>query len=621
MAGGYAGRILRVNLSEASTASEEIDDAFCRKHLGGSGFIAHFLLKELEPGIDPLGPENKLVFALGPLVGTPAMASGRNGIGAKSPLSGGIALSQAGEFWGAELKRAGFAGVIVEGKADRPVYLWIHHGTAAIRNASPEWGKNTKETQEAIRSELGDEKIRAAMIGPAGEKMVRYACIMNGPYDAAGRGGLGAVMGSKNLKAIAVRGHKAPQVAHLEGVKEFNAQARNAIFSHFLGKELTEYGTGGPEALEAFEARGNLPVRNWRDGLFPGVKKIHAGIIRESMRVGMDACFACPVRCKKKIRFEEPYPVDPAYGGPEYETLSSLGSNCCVDDLKAIIKGNELCNAYSLDTISMGGTIAFAMECFEEGLLSIEETDGIDLRFGSADAMLRCIELAARREGFGDLLAEGSARMARKLGKGSEKFCVQVKGVEPGQHEPRLMPGFGLGYMVNPHGADHCCNAHDDMFATEKGIEFVKCLGYNEPVPPDEIGPRKVALFRVEQMRQVLLDSLLLCRFVGVVVDYKKLARLAESVTGWATSEAELMRIAERTLTTARLFNVREGLASEEDALPLRYFQPKRDGALSAKALDPAKMDKAKRYYYSLMGWNEEGAPMLGKVEELGIDT
>lgn len=618
--GGYAGRILRVNLSQNSIMTQEIDDVFCRRYLGGSGFIAHSLLKELKPGIDPLGSENKLIFALGPLVGTSAIGSGRNGIGAKSPLSGGVALSQVGEFWGAELKKAGFDGVIVEGKADHPVYLWIDDQGATIRDARHLWGENTKETQEGIRSELGDEKIRVAMTGAAGEKMVRYACIMNGPFDAAGRGGLGAVMGSKNLKAVAVRGHKTPEISNPEGVKEYNNWVRDGISGHWLGKELMDYGTGGPEALETFEARGNLPVRNWRDGLFPGVKNIHAGIIRDGMRVGMDACFACPVRCKKKVKFDQPYPVDPAYGGPEYETLSSLGSNCGIDDLKAIIKGNELCNAYSLDTISTGGTIAFAMECFEEGLLSPKDTGGIEVRFGNADAMLKSIDLIARREGFGNLLAEGTARLARRIGRGSEKFAMHIKGVEPGQHDPRLMPGFGLGFMVNPHGADHCCNAHDDMFATEMGMEFIENLGYHEPLPVDEIGPRKVALFKVEHLRQVLLDSFLLCRFAAVIVDYKKLAHLTTAVTGWATSEAELMRIAERTLTMARLFNVREGLTDDEDVLPLRYFQPKTDGALSHKALDPTKMDKAKKYYYALMGWNEKGIPLPEKVEELYIE-
>jgi aldehyde:ferredoxin oxidoreductase len=524
-----------------------------------------------------------------------------------------------GEFWGAELKKTGYDGIIVEGKADNPVYLWINNGDVKIQDAGHLWGKNTKETQETIRSELGDDKIRVALIGPAGENMVRYACIMNGLYDAAGRGGLGAVMGSKNLKAIAVRGHKTPQISNPEGIKEFNKWVRDNLTNHWLGRELIEYGTGGPQ-MEVFEEMGNLPVRNWRDGLFAGAKKIHAGVIRDTVRIGMDACFSCPVRCKKRVKMDEPYSVDPSYGGPEYETLSSLGSNCGIDNLRAIIKGNELCNAYSLDTISTGGTIAFAMECFEKGLLSVNDTDGIELKFGNEEAMLKCIELTARRKGFGNLLAEGTARLTKKIGKGSERFAMQVKGVEPGQHEPRIMAGFGLGFMINPHGADHCCNVQDHAFAFDMGMRNMNRLGYHEALPVHDISPRKVAVFRIEHFRQVLLDSFLLCHLALALVDYKKLVNLATDITGWNTSEVELMRIAERTLTMARLFNIREGLTTDDDVLPDRYFQPKTDGVLYDKALDPIKMERAKRYYYALMGWDKKGVPLPEKVEELCIE-
>jgi aldehyde:ferredoxin oxidoreductase len=617
--GGYNGKILRVDLSDNRVSTENTDDIFCRKYLGGSGFISYFLLKEIKQGVDSLGPENKLIFALGPMVGTSVIGNGRNGIGAKSPLSNGIAFSQVGEFWGAELKKAGFDGIIVEGKANKPVYLWINDGEVSIKDAHHLWGKNTKETQEMIRSELCDEKIRVALIGPAGENIVRYACIMNGLYDAAGRGGLGAVMGSKKLKAIAVRGHQVPQISNPEGIKEFNKWVRDNLTNHWLGRELIEYGTGGPQ-VEVFEEMGNLPVRNWRDGLFPGVKKIHAGVIKDTVRIGMDACFSCPIRCKKRVKFDEPYFVDPSYGGPEYETLSSLGSNCGIDNLKAIIKGNELCNAYSLDTISTGGTIAFAMECFEKGLLSAKETDGIELRFGNEEAMLKCIELIARREGFGNLLAEGTARLAKKIGRGAEKFAMHVKGVEPGQHEPRIMAGFALGFMINPHGADHCCNSQDHAFAFDMGMRNMNRLGYHGTLPVNDISPRKVAVFRVEHFRQVLLDSFLLCHLALALVDYKKLVNLTTDITGWDTSDVELMRIAERTLTMARLFNMREGLTADDDVLPARYFQPKTDGILSDKALDPAKMERAKRYYYALMGWDGKGVPLPEKVEELSIE-
>lgn len=619
ISGGYNGKILRVNLSENNISTESTDEYFCRKYLGGSGFVLYYLLKELRQGIDPLGPENKLIFTVGPLTGTNIVGSGRNSVGAKSPLSGGIILSEAGEFWGTEFKRAGYDTLIVEGKADKPVYLWIHDGEASIHDASHLWGKNTKETQESIRSELGDDKIRVALIGPGGENMVRFACIMHGLYDTAGRGGSGAVMGSKNLKAIAVRGHKAPRVANPDRLKELRQWLLEHMYEHPMPRGMHEFGTGGPE-MEFFEGIGNLPVRNFRDGLFPGVKKIHGGVIKETIRIGMDACFGCPVRCKKRVKVDGPYTVDPAYGGPEYETLASLGSDCGIDNLKAITKGNELCNAYSIDTISTGGTIAFAMECFEKGLLTTKDTGGIELRFGNDDAMLKCIELISRREGFGNFLAEGSARMAQKIGHNSEEFAINVKGVEPGLIEPRLKPSAGLGYMVNPHGADHVLNMHDDAFATDGAMKTMRPLGLLEAMPVDEVSPRKIALFKFECLKQVIIDCLVMCTCPLMAVDHKFLADITAAVTGWDTGVVEQMRVGERVLTMARLFNTRQGLTADDDKLPKRFFQPKTDGALSDKSLDPEKMEKAKKYYYTLMGWDANtGIPLPEKLEELGI--
>ncbi len=611
--GGYNGKILRVNLSDNSTATEAIDEPFCRKYLGGAGFVSYFLWKELQQGIDPLSPANKLIFALGPLTGLQLPGSGRNCIGAKSPLTGGIAKSEVGEFWGAELNRAGYDSIIIEGKADKPVYLWIQDGEVDIRDASHLWGENTKETQEAIRAELNDKRIRVALIGPAGESLVRYACVMNGLYDAAGRGGLGAVMGSKNLKAIAVRGHKAPPVAKPEQVKELRRWLLDNIQRM---ASFQEYGTGA--AMEGLETTGNLPVRNFRDGLFPAVKRIDAQTIKDTIRIRMDACFACPVRCKKVVQAKEPYPVDSAYGGPEYETLAALGSNCGIDDLVAIAKGSELCNAYSLDTISTGAVIAFAMECFENGLLSIEDTGGIEVRFGNEKAMLKLIELIARREGIGDLLAEGTAKAARIIGKGAKEFAMQVKGLEPGMHEPRVKYALGLGFMVNPHGADHCCNLHDTMYATEQQMKEFHPLGILEPPLLNDIGPRKVALFRLAQFKKIVYDSLVLCQFLPY--SYQQLADVTSAVTGWDTGIMEQLRVAERILTMTRLFNIREGFTAADDALPQRFFQPKTDGILADKPLDATEFERAKSYYYTLMGWDARtGIPMPEKVEELGI--
>jgi aldehyde:ferredoxin oxidoreductase len=616
--GGYAGKILRINLSNNSVSEEEIDNAFCRRYLGGTGFIAYYLYQELPAGIDPLSAENKLIFALGPVTGTPMIGSGRSSVGAKSPLSGGMALSQVGEYWGAELKHAGYDCIIVEGKAERPVYISVINGRATIQDAGHLWGKMTKETQEIIQEELGDNRVRVAMIGPGGENLVKFACIMHGLFDAAGRGGLGAVMGSKNLKAVAVRGRHAPNIADAAKLKELRTRFADTMYDIPILKGWHDYGTGCD--METLERVGELPVRNWRDGLFPGVKNINANALIDKMGDGMESCYSCPVRCKKKLKSDEEYNIDASYGGPEYETLSALGSNVGVDNVLAVVKGNELCNACSLDTISTGGAIAFAIECFERGLISQKETGGIRLSFGDGDTVLECIHLIANREGFGNVLAEGTAALARKIGQDSEDFAIQVKGIDAGHHEPRLMASVGLGFMINPHGADHCCNVLDSKYLTESGMRSVRSLGFIEPFPEGDISPRKVALFKAEHLKQVMYDCLLLCHLAAAPLNHRTIAEVTGAVTGWDTGEIELLTIAERALTMARLFNVREGLTAEDDKLPRRYYQPKTDGPLSDHGLDSDAMDKARRYYYTLMGWDKEtGIPLPDKVDELSI--
>ncbi|MCX7912055.1 MAG: aldehyde ferredoxin oxidoreductase family protein [Dehalococcoidales bacterium] len=615
---GYTGNLLRVNLSTGDITTEKIGETVRRRYLGGSGFVSYYLWKELKAGIDPLGSENRLVIATGPVTGASIMGSGRHTLGAKSPLTGTIALSQVGEFWGAELKRAGFDAVIIEGKAERPAYLTIRDGGAELHDASHLWGMETRETQNAIRAELGEPKARLLLIGPGGEKLVRYACIMGGLFDAAGRGGLGAVMGSKLLKAIAVRGSAPVTTADPSRLREIHKNLVANINKIPILKGWHEAGTGFD--MDSGVLTGDVPVRNWRDGDFPAVKNITAITLRDTIGAGMDGCFYCPLRCKKKAKFDTPYPVDPAYGAPEYETLAALGSNLGIADLKAIVKANEMCNAAGIDTISAGGVIAFSMECYERGLLSSKDTDGLALTWGNAEAMLECIRKIVRREGFGDILARGIRYMAQRVGRGAEEFAMHVKGLDPGQHEPRLMPSMGLGFMVNPHGADHCLNVHDTRFAHEGGMRSLAALGFHEPVPMEDIGPRKVALFRVEYLRQALLDCFALCHLSSAPVDLALLAEILNCVTGWQTGTMELVRIAERVMTVARLFNIREGFTDEDDRLPPRYFQPKTSGALADRALDPEKMEKAKRYFYTLMGWDSHGVPLPERIEELYIE-
>jgi aldehyde:ferredoxin oxidoreductase len=607
--GGYNGKILRVNLTHRTTVAEPLDADVCRKYLGGAGFIAYYLYKELKPGIDPLGPENKLIFALGPVTGLVLPGAARNCIGTKSPLTGGIAKAEAGGHWMAELKRAGFDAIIVEGQADKPVYLWIHDGEVEIKDAAHLWGKEVLETQNTLRAELGDNRIQAAMIGPAGENLVLYACIMQGCFDAAARGGVGAVMGSKNLKAVAVRGHNLPPVADENTVKEIRQQLTHPY-------PLSELGTSGHMMFQ--EAEGDLPVRNFGVGGFPAIKNIHSQAVKDNIGFTMDGCFACPVRCKRVIKIENGYKVNPAYGGPEYESMASLGSDCGVEDPKATIKANERCNAYSLDTISTGSSIAFAMECYEKGFITKEDTGGLELKWGDAAAMLEAIELIAHGRGFGKFLAQGTARMSKKIGHGSEAFAMHVKGLEVGLHDARVASCLALGYMTSPMGGDHNVTDPDGPLAADFGFKQFRQVGHTEsPFAPTDLSPGKIAVFRDSHFQHMLFECLCTCVFPAL--DFNQTVEILKGVTGWDVTLPETFRIAERVITLMRLFNLREGISPAADKLPERFYQPTKGGALKDYKVKKTHYDRALKYYYALMGWDVQGVPLPEKVEELSI--
>jgi aldehyde:ferredoxin oxidoreductase len=365
------------------------------------------------------------------------------------------------------------------------------------------------------------------------------------------------------------------------------------------------------------EEIGDLPVRNFRDGAFPAVAQIHGGVLKDTIRIGMEGCFACGVRCKKIVKLEQPYKIDPVYGGPEYETLASLGSNCGVTDLKAICKGNERCNAYSLDTISTGAVISFAMECYEKGLLTKKDTGGLELKFGSSEAMLKAIDLLTKREGIGDFLAEGTARMAQKLGKGSEAFAMNSKGLEYGMHEPRIGSGLAMSYLVSPTGADHCHAEPDPPMSIPFVFSQFHPVGFIEPPAPNDLGTRKVAIFKMLENFNIVKDSLSVCHFPAP--NFEQMVELLKATVGWDTGIPELLMIGERIITTMRLFNIREGLTEADDAIPQRSYGPTTDGALAKIKPDPKIYERNRKYYYALMGWDSRGVPLPEKVEELGI--
>lgn len=614
MVNGYNGKILRVNLTTGSITADNLDELFCRQYLGGAGFISYYLMKELKPGIDALGTENKLMFMMGPMTGLPISGSGRNSIGCKSPLTGGMCKAEVGGFWAAEVRHAGFDGVIVEGKSPKPVYIWIKDGNVEIKDAAQLWGKPTKETESMIRSELGDNRIRVASIGPGGENLVRYACVMNDLKEAAGRGGAGAVMGSKNLKAIAARGSGMPPVGNMDVLAEMR-QWLMANQERWLDSHL--YGTGA--AMENYIKIGNTPVNNFRDGEFPDIAKISARALKDTIRVGMEGCYGCVVRCKKMVKVDEPdMKVDPIYGGAEYETLASFGNNCGVNDLKAISKAHEICNAYSLDTISAGLSISFAMECYEAGLLTNRDTGGLELKWGNKDAMLKALEMIARREGIGDLLAEGTKKAAAKIGRGADKFAVQVKGLEFGMHDPRCKAALGLGYSVNPHGADHCLNFQDTNYTgMTPSVTELASLGFYGPLPADDLSPKKVQMFHYVHNSRMMLDSLVMCSRPPFTND--QYVEMLKAVTGWNTGIVDLMKVSDRALTLSRLYNLREGFTAADDTLPDRFFEGRHGGPAASKKQDREKLQKAVKYYYSIMGWDTNGVPTPETLEALDI--
>ncbi len=614
MPNGFHNKILRVDLTSGDISVEEPGEPFFRAYFGGWNMIAHYLLKETEPGIDPLGPDNLLIFAPGILTGVPLGGGGRNAVGGKSPLTGGFGAGEVGGVWGAELRRAGWDGIVIKGQSEKPVYLWIEDDKVELRDASHLWGKDTAVVDETIKEELGDKRICITQVGLAGENLVRFAAVMNDVTRAAGRTGMGAVMGSKKLKAVAVRGKGRVPLAD---AKRVNAQAR-WLADNFMTTSggMYEHGTDG--GLEYLDASGGLPTRNFQEGSFEHAKAITGATMTNTILVGRDNCYACPIYCKRVVEVSNRYKVDRAYGGPEYETVGSLGSVCGIGDLEAIAYANQLCNAYGLDTISAGMTIAWAMECFERGLIGPEDTGGLEVRFGNAEAMIELLEQIAHRRGFGKLLAEGSLRAARAIGRDTERYAMQVKGQELPMHEPRIKFALNLGYATSPTGADHCHNIHDTGYETPAGIKDMAPLGQFDPLPADYLGPEKVRLAKYTIDWQVLYNCVGLCMFMPY--SKEQMQDIVQGVTGWPVSLFDLLKAGERALAMARVFNRREGFAAADDKPLWRISTKFESGPAKGVEVPMEDMIRALDLYYEMNGYDKEtGAPTAGKLVELGV--
>ena len=617
---GFNDKILKVDLTGRVCKVEAPGERFYRRFLGGRSLGLHYLLKSLKPEIDPLGPENILIFATGVTTGAPLPGFSRYSVVAKSPLTGGFGEAEAGGFWGAELKFAGFDAVVVEGSSRSPVYLWIHDGEAEIRDASGVWGQKTKEAQEAIRRDVGEPLARVASIGPAGERLVRFACVLNELKYANGRGGLGAVMGSKRLKAVAVRGHGRPEFKDPDRVRDLAKWFAESFVKHPGAVSRSRFGTA--EMVLPLNADGILPTRNFIRGTFENAEEISGENMRNTITVDTEGCYACPIRCKRVVRGREPYQTDPEYGGPEYETISAFGSLCEVGDISAVSYASQLCNAYGMDTISAGCAVAFAMECFENGVVR-RDTGGLDLKFGNAEAMVKLTERIAKREGLGDVLAEGIMRASKKIGRGAERYALHVKGKEIPMHEPRGKTGLALQYALSASGADHMQAAHDPSF--ERSVESIKPLGVLDTVGRLSLGPEKTRLVKYLSLWWLLLDCLDVCKFTiaphGVGVwRVNHLPEIVNAVTGWDTSLLELMLASERSVNMARMFNRRCGFTVEDDWIPQRFFEPLESGPRQGAKISEEELKKAIETTYGMMGWRQEtGEPKPAKIEELDL--
>ena len=637
MSYGYAGKILRVDLSNAGLTIEEPSDAFYRLYMGGSALNLYYLLKEMPPGLDPYSPDSLLALGLSVVTGTSISGLSRMTATAKSPLTGAIGDSQCGGYWPAKLKFTGFDAIIIKGRSPSPVYLWIDDGEVELRDARHVWGKTTGETQTIIFNELGDEKnIEVLQIGPGGENMVRYASLINMCNRANGRTGMGAVMGSKNLKAVAVRGNNKPAIADPKALKEVvQWGAREFPDSNVAG--LGKWGTAATVAVQ--QEMGGLPSYNFNSGVFDGWQAIDGQTMYNDLLLGAqdkkqtakgrDTCFGCMVRCKRVVEIKDgPFPVDPLYGGPEYETVCAFGSYCGVADLAAVCKANEICNQYGIDTISCGATIAWAIEAFEAGSLTKDHTGGMEINFGDAETMVRLTQMIGNREGFGDILAEGSARASEKLRLGAE-FLITSKNQEAAAHMPQVKRGLALIYAVNPFGSDHMSCDHDFTYTAGTYDSFkdrYNAIGLSSPLSAQSLESGKIEFVRKTQYLYGMMDSVNMCHFVWgpswQLYGPDHMVKMVQAVTGWDVTVAELLELGERRLNLMRMFNAREGLDRAQDTLPEKLFQqPLKGGPTEGWKINRNEFETALREYYIQCEWDEvSGNPTQDTLNRLKLE-
>jgi len=616
---GYAGRKLGVNLSTGRITREPLDMEWARKWLGGRGFNSYVSYHEIPAGLDPRSPDNVLSFGVGPLNGLMSTLSSRWNVSAKSPHTGILGDSNAGGHFGAELKFAGYDQIIIEGKANKPVYLFISGDEVKICDAKNVWGKDTHQATEIIKQELGDPSLSVAVCGPAAEKGVSFCGVFANNVRAAARTGMGTVMASKNLKAMAVQGTDRLEVAHPEEWMEFTRRLERKILEHpdFWSRSVL----GTPRNINPLSEEGFLVTKHFQTGYFPGADNISGETLGQRYNVKNKACFGCPIHCSRYFVVRTG-PFAGLHGeGPEYEAMAGFGSRVVIDDLAMILRANDMCNRYGLDAITTSEVISWAMECYQMGILSSQEADGLDLSWGNKKTVLTLIEKIAKREGFGDFLADGVRAAAQKLGRGSEEIAMHVKGLEMIQAEPRGMKGYALTFATATRGADH-----------------LRSEPYFELAGDPKLGEERFTIpetaMRLEHKGKGLLvayfkdwcavcDALNVCKNTMVcmdIMDFEGTAEALRLAVGWDIDGYEVRKIGERIFNLERCFGAREGIRRKDDRLPRRFLEEPLPEECGPSAGQVVELEPMLEEFYRFSGWDlETGIPSAAKLEELGL--
>ena len=629
MSKGYSGKILRVDLSGQRIWTEmpgEEEKGFYRTYWGGSCLGTYYLLKEVPPGTDPLSPENLLVFAGSVASGVSAPGLAKYAVITKSPMTNGVGVAMGDGFWGPELKACGYDGIVISGKADKPLYLFIDDEKAELKDASHIWGSETGNTVDAIKAELRDTKVKVACIGPAGENLVRYASIISDKQFVNLRAGVGAVMGSKNLKAIAVRGTQEVKTAHPERVLALAKDFEEHFLDNPVNKAVHDGGTAA--FLGPLNAGGLVTSCNGRTTHFEGATKVGEAIAEPDRLDRRVSCYSCPAACKRIWHVKDNLNLDSQYGAPELEPLMAFCNGCMVDDVDSLFVSLERCTRYGLDPISAAGTIAFAMECYENGILTKDQTSGLDLKFGNGELLPELIGLISYKKGIGALLAEGSKRAAGELvNEKAGQYAMEVKGLELPPHDGRTKAMLGLAYAVAPTGPDELSVEHDtdyDENAPELFMEKAATLGIRKRIKATGLTLEKVSIMCSLQQVFSFMDALCLCKFSCVPCRYYSFTQVVDlmsAISGWEVSLWELMRLGERCLVMQRIFNLRQGLGVDQDCLPDRMHIPVSSGPQKGATLLKDEFDKAKQAYYRLRSWDEKtGMPSDEKLAELDLE-